>query len=79
MARQFSPVKLEKPTLSGQSTQFSPPQVDESYFEKLAAFGIACLVAAIVGKLTMRILTPQRENCKNMTLNHRFKSSTAHH
>lgn len=61
MAIQFSPNKLEKPTLSGQLTQFSPPQVDESYFEKLAAFGLACLAAAIVGKLTMAVLTPQHE------------------
>jgi len=61
MAIQFSPVKLEKPMLSGQSTRFSPPRVDESYFEKLAAFGLACLAAAIVGKLTMAALTPQHE------------------
>lgn len=61
MAIQFSPVKLEKPTLSGQLTQFSPPQLDESYFEKLAAFGIACLAAAIVGKLAMAVLTPKQD------------------
>ena len=61
MAIQFSPIKLEKPTLSGQLTQFSPPQVDESYFEKLAVFGLACLAAAIVGKLTMAVLTPQHD------------------
>ena len=61
MAIQFSPVKLEKRALSGQSTQFSPPQLDESYFEKLAAFGLACLAAAIVGKLTMALLSPQHE------------------
>ncbi len=61
MAIQSSPIKLEKRTLSGQPTQFSPPQVDENYFEKLAAFGLACLVAAIVGKLTMAVLTPQHE------------------
>jgi hypothetical protein len=60
MAIQFSPVKLEKPTLSGQFTQSSPPQVDESYFEKLAAFGLACLAAAIVGRLTMAALTPKQ-------------------
>ena len=61
MAVQFSPTKLEPPALSGRSAQLSPPQVDESYFEKLAAFGIACLAAAIVGKLTMAVLTPQPE------------------
>ena len=61
MAIQFSPIKLEKPTVSGQPTQFSPPRVDESYFEKLAAFGIACLAAAIVGKLTMAVLNPRHE------------------
>jgi len=61
MAIQFSPVKLEKPTLSGQLTQFSPPQVDESYFDRVAAFGLACLAAAIVGKLTMAALSPRHE------------------
>ena len=61
MAIQFSPIKLERTALSGQSTQLSPPQADESYFEKLAAFGIACLAAAIVGKLTMAALTPRHE------------------
>ncbi|MEA1872091.1 MAG: hypothetical protein U9M91_01680 [Chloroflexota bacterium] len=61
MAIQFSPVKLEKPALSGRFAQFSPPQADESYFEKLAAFGLACLAAAIVGKLTMTALTPRHE------------------
>ena len=61
MAIQLSPIKLEKPVQSGQSTQLSPPKVDESYFEKLAAFGIACLAAAIVGKLTMAALTPQHK------------------
>ncbi len=61
MAIQSSPIKLEKRTLPGQPTQFSPPQLDESYFEKLAAFGIACLAAAIVGKLTMTILSPHHK------------------
>ena len=59
MAIQLSPTKLEKPVQSRQSTQFSLPRVDESYFDKLAAFGLACLAAAIVGKLTMAALTPQ--------------------
>ena len=61
MVIQLSPIKLEKPVPLGQSTQLSPPQIDESYFEKLAAFGIACLAAAVVGKLTMAVLTPQHE------------------
>jgi len=61
MAIQPSPTELEKPVQSGQLTQFSPPQVDESYFEKLAALGIACLAAAIVGKLVMAALTPQHK------------------
>jgi hypothetical protein len=61
MAIQLSPIKLEKPALSGQSTRFSPPHLDQSYFEKLAAFGIACLAAAIVGKLVMAALTPQHK------------------
>lgn len=59
MAIQLSPTKLERPVQSRQSTQFSLPRVDESYFDKLAAFGLACLAAAIVGKLTMAALTPQ--------------------
>ena len=61
MAIQFSPTKLERPVQSRQSTQFSLPRIDESYFEKLAAFGLACLAAAIVGKLTMAALTPQHK------------------
>jgi len=61
MAMQRNPTKLEKPALSGQSPRFSPPQLDESYFEKLAAFGLACLAAAIVGKLTMAALSPRHE------------------
>jgi len=61
MAIQLSPIKLENPVLSGQATQFRTPQVDENYFDKLAAFGIACLAAAIVGKLTMAALTHKRE------------------
>jgi hypothetical protein len=59
MAIQFNPTKLERPVQSRQSTQFSLPRIDESYFERLAAFGLACLAAAIVGKLTMAALTPQ--------------------
>jgi len=61
MAIQFSPIKVEKPVQPGQSIKLNPPQMDENYFEKLAAFGIACLAAAIVGKLTMAVLTPQPE------------------
>jgi len=59
MAIQSSPIKLEQRTLPGQPAQFSLPRVDENYFEKLAAFGLACLAAAIVGKLTMALLTPK--------------------
>jgi len=61
MAIQSSPVKLEKRTLPRQPTPFSLPRVDENYFEKLAAFGLACLAAAIVGKLTMALLTPKHD------------------
>jgi len=50
---------LERPILVRQSSQISLPQVDERYFERLAAFGIACLAAAIVGKLVMTALTPK--------------------
>jgi len=49
----------EGPVLSGQPARFGFPQLDESYFEKLAAFGLACVAAA--GKLTLAALTPQRE------------------
>jgi len=59
MAIQFSPTKLKRPVQSRQSTQFNLSRVDESYFNRLAVFGIACLAAAIVGKLTMTALTPQ--------------------
>ena len=59
MTIQLSPIKLEKPVPSGQATQFRPPQVNENYFDKLAAFGLACLAAAVVGKLTMAALTPR--------------------
>jgi len=68
MAVQFSPTKLERPVQSRQSTQFSLPRIDESYFEKLAAFGIACLAAAIVGKLMMAVLTPRHERQSANTL-----------
>ena len=61
MAIQLRPTKLEKQAPSGQSIQLSLPTVDDSYFEKLAAFGIACLAAAIVGKLTMAALAPQHK------------------
>ena len=50
---------LQRPILVQQSTQLNVPQVDERYFERLAAFGIACLAAAIVGKLVMTALTPK--------------------
>jgi len=35
------------------------PQVNEDYFERLAAFGIACIAAAVVGKLVMTALQPK--------------------
>lgn len=34
-------------------TQWQQVHVDEQYFDRLAGFGIACLVAAIIGKLVM--------------------------
>ena len=42
-----------------QSTQTNLPKVDEQYFDRLAAFGLACLAAAIVGKLVITVLTPK--------------------
>jgi len=50
---------LQRPIVVQQSAQAGLPQVDERYFERLAAFGIACLAAAIVGKLVMTALTPK--------------------
>lgn len=48
-----------------QSSQIRLPQMDERYFERLAAFGLACLAAAIVGKLMMTALTPRQLNVKD--------------
>ena len=33
--------------------QFKPVEIDGNYFDRLAAFGLACLMAALVGKLVM--------------------------
>lgn len=52
-------INLQRPILTQRSTQISLPQVDEQYFEKLAAFGLACLAAAVVGKLVITVLTPK--------------------
>jgi hypothetical protein len=52
--------KLNKPNTIRQSSQLNPPKVDDNYFDKLAAFGLACLAAAIVGKLIMTALTPKK-------------------
>lgn len=30
-----------------------PVEIDENYFDKLAVFGLACVMAAIAGKLVM--------------------------
>ena len=47
----------QRPVLLQQSTHTTLPQVDEHYFDRLAAFGLACLAAAIVGKLLLTALT----------------------
>ena len=47
----------QRPIPVQQYTEISLPRVDERYFERLAAFGLACLAAAIVGKLVMTALT----------------------
>lgn len=52
-------VNLQRPLLVQQSTKINLPNVDEQYFDRLAAFGLACLAAAIVGKLVITILTPK--------------------
>ncbi len=43
--------KIRKPT------QVSPTNMDEHYFDRMAAFGLACLAAAIVGKLVIQALS----------------------
>lgn len=64
MAIQFKPIEQERSVLPGQPTQVGLSQLDESYFEKLAAFGLACLAAAVVGKLTLAVLTPKHEDIR---------------
>ncbi len=60
MTMQHSKVtNLQRPIVVQQSAHASLPQVDEHYFERLAAFGLACVAAAIVGKLLMPALTPK--------------------
>lgn len=56
---------LQKPIWVRQPIKLSVPQMEERYFEKLAAFGLACLAAAIVGKLVMTVLTPKQPNRKD--------------
>ncbi len=51
---------LQRPILVRQSAGLNLPEMDERYFEKLAAFGFACLAAAIVGKLVMTALAPKQ-------------------
>ncbi len=47
---------LQRPLLVQRPGQASLPQLDEHYFDKLAAFGLACLAAGIVGKLVVESL-----------------------
>lgn len=37
--------------------QWRPVIIDENYFDKMARFGFACIIAAIVGKLVMSSLS----------------------
>ena len=53
LSRNTVPVNYE--TLYKLSLQWRPVQIDENYFDKLARFGLACLIAAIVGKLVMSL------------------------
>lgn len=57
--QQSKVANLQRPFTVQKSTQISLPGVDEQYFDKLAAFGLACLAAAIVGKLVITALTPK--------------------
>jgi hypothetical protein len=50
---------LQRPILVRKYAPSDLPKLDEQYFDRLAAFGLACLAAAIVGKLLMTALTPQ--------------------
>ena len=63
--QQSKVTNLQRPISVRQPIQISPPQVDEHYFERLAAFGIACLAAAIVGKLVMTALTPKELSARD--------------
>jgi hypothetical protein len=53
---------INSKTLASQSrvNESNYPEVDEQYFEKLAAFGLACLAAAVVGKLIMGSLSKEK-------------------
>ncbi len=57
--QQSRATNLGKPVLIQRSTRLSLSQVNEGYFERLAAFGIACIAAAVVGKLVMTALQPK--------------------
>lgn len=48
---------LQRPILIKKPTPVGLPEVDEHYFDRLAAFGLACLAAAIVGKLVIEALS----------------------
>ena len=37
-------------------SQLQPVEIDGNYFDKLASFGLACFIAAIVGKFVMSSL-----------------------
>lgn len=50
--------KVQMPIVVRQNNQLSLPTVDDTYFDKLAAFGLACVASAIVGKLLLEALTP---------------------
>ena len=51
---------VQRPILVQPLSQTSLPKPDEHYFDKLAAFGIACLAAAIVGKAVLASLNRKK-------------------
>ncbi len=54
VARSLAPI-YDAPTYQP-VPQMRPAQIDVNYFDKLAAFGLACLAAAMVGKWVMTSL-----------------------
>ena len=59
LRREGGPISRGVPSVKSPK-RLTPPQADEAYFDKLAAFGVACVVAAVVGKLLLTSVSPKR-------------------